>query len=52
MPRESAMEVMDALGKLNSDSLEFIDLNRDNIEAKKNFAEIINRCEDMDRKIT
>ncbi len=46
------MEVMDALGKLEADSIEFIDLNKDNLEAKKNFAEMIQRCEDMDRKIT
>ena len=46
------MEVMDALGKLETDSIEFIDLNKDNLEAKKNFAEMIQRCEDMDRKIT
>ena len=52
IPTESAMEVMDALGKLEGDTLEFIDLNKENLEAKKNFAEMIKRCEEMDRKIT
>jgi len=52
MPVESANEFMDVLGKLDEDSIEFIDLNKENIEAKKNFAEMIKRCEEMDRKIT
>ncbi len=42
---------MEVLGKLNSDSIEFIDLNRENIEAKKSYAGMIERCEEMDRKI-
>ena len=51
IPTESTMEVMDALGRLEQDSIEFIDLNKDNLEAKKNFAEMIKRCEEMERKI-
>lgn len=45
------MEVMDALGKSEVDSIEFIDLNKDNLEAKKNFAGMLKRCEEMDKKI-
>ena len=43
--------VMDALGKLEEDTIEFIDLTKDNLEAKKEFAAMIKRCEDADQRI-
>ena len=36
IPRDSANEIMRALGNLEN-SLEFVDLTKDDIEAKKNF---------------
>ena len=43
IPRESATEIMRALGNLKV-SVEFEDLTKDDIEAKKNFGEMIKRC--------
>lgn len=51
MSQENVYEVMDALGKYDDDILEFIDLNKDNLEAKKNYINLINRCDEMERKI-
>jgi len=42
---------MNELGKLE-DCLEFVDLAKDNLEAKKNFGSMIKRCEEMERVIT
>jgi hypothetical protein len=42
---------MEILGKLEESSLEFIDLNKDNIEAKKNFSSMIRRCEETEKKL-
>jgi hypothetical protein len=50
IPRENSVEIMTALGSLEN-SVEFIDLTKDDIEAKKNFALMIKRCEDMEKKI-
>jgi hypothetical protein len=50
IPRESAAEVLNELGKLE-DCLEFIDLNKDDSEGKKNFSSMVKRCEEMDKKI-
>jgi len=50
IPRESATEIMRALGNLKV-SVEFEDLTKDDIEAKKNFGEMIKRCEDIKKKI-
>jgi hypothetical protein len=50
IPRESATEVLNELGKLE-DCLEFIDLNKDDSEGKKNFVSMVKRCEEMDKKI-
>lgn len=41
---------MNELGKLE-DCIEFIDITKDDIEAKKNFALIIKRCDEMEKKI-
>jgi tetrahydromethanopterin S-methyltransferase subunit G len=50
IPRDTAVEVMDELGKLE-DAVEFIDLTKDDIEAKKNFSAMIKRCDEMEKKI-
>jgi len=42
---------MDALGKMGKGSIEFIDLNKYDIEAKKVFVNMIKRCDEVDRKI-
>lgn len=49
IPRESAGEILNELGKLE-DCMEFIDLNKE-LEVKKNFASMIKRCEEMEKKI-
>ncbi|MCQ2819521.1 MAG: V-type ATPase subunit a family protein, partial [archaeon] len=48
---EDAVKIMNEFGKLEKDAIEFIDLTKDDLEAKKNFAPMIKRCEDMDQKI-
>ena len=50
IPRESANEIMRALGGLKN-AIEFEDLTKDDIEAKKNFGEMIKRCDEMKKKI-
>ena len=50
IPRESANETMRALGNLE-DGVEFVDLTQDDIEAKKNFSQMLKRCDDMIKKI-
>jgi len=41
---------MNLLGKLEN-SIEFIDLTKDDYEAKKNYQSMINRVEEIDLKI-
>ena len=48
---EDSVKLMDALGRLETDAIEFIDLNKDNIDTKKNFSPMLKRCEDMETKI-
>ena len=50
IPKESANEIMMALGKLNN-CLEFEDLTNNDLEAKKNFGEMIKRCDEMKKKL-
>ena len=50
IPRESANEIMRALGGLKN-AIEFDDLTKDDIEAKKSFGEMIKRCDQMKKKI-
>ena len=50
IPRESANEIMRALGNLKN-AVEFEDLTKDDLEAKKNFAEMIKRCDEIKKKI-
>ena len=44
---ESAVKVLDSLGNLSEDCLQFIDLTQDNLEEKKNFYPMITRCETL-----
>ena len=48
---EGAIRIMDAFGRLEFDVIEFIDLNKDDLEAKKNFGPMIKRCENLEIKI-
>lgn len=50
IPRENAVEILNKLGNLEN-CLEFIDLNKDDVEAKKNFGSMIKRCDEMEKKI-
>jgi hypothetical protein len=50
IPRDTAVEVMDELGKLE-DAVEFIDLAKDDLEVKKNFFMMIKRCDEMEKKV-
>ena len=50
IPRESAIEIMRALGNLQN-AIEFEDITKDGIDIKKNFSEMTNRCDIMKKKI-
>jgi len=50
IPREHAVEFMDELGK-NTEGVEFINLNKNDQEGKKNFYGMIKRCDDVEKKI-
>lgn len=50
IPKINANEIMNELGKLD-DVIEFIDLTKDDMEAKKNFISEIKRCEEIEKKI-
>lgn len=50
IPRDTAVEIMNELGKLE-DAIEFIDLTKDDLEAKKNFGSTIQRCDEMEKKL-
>ena len=50
IPRSTAIQIMDELGKLD-DAIEFIDLNKENLESKKHFNEIISRCDEIEKKL-
>ena len=49
IPKESANEILMTLGNLKN-TIEFEDLNKEDLEAKKNFWEIIKRCDEMKKK--
>lgn len=48
--KDQCEEVMDTLGNVEN-GVEFIDLNKDDLEAKKGYAGMIKRCDDMERRI-
>jgi len=50
LPKDTAVEIMNELGKLD-ECIEFIDLNKDDFEAKKNFLSMIKRCDEMEKKL-
>ena len=49
IPKESANEILFALGKLKN-AVEFEDLTKNDIEAKKSFGDMIKRCDEMKKK--
>ena len=51
IPKINANEIMNILGNLD-DAVEFIDLTKEDMEAKKNFINQIKRCEEMEKKIS
>lgn len=50
LPKDTAVEIMNELGKLD-ECIEFIDLNKDDLEAKKNFLSMVKRCDEMEKKL-
>jgi len=50
LPKDTAVEIMNELGKLE-ECIEFIDMNKDDLEAKKNFGSMIKRCDEMEKKL-
>ena len=50
IPKDSAIDIMEELGKLD-DCIEFVDLNSHDYNQKKNFGNIIERCEESLKNI-
>ena len=50
IPKESAIEILFALGKLKN-AIEFEDLTKNDLEAKKSFGDMIKRCDEMKKII-
>ena len=50
IPRESANEILLALGSLH-DAIEFEDMTKNDLDAKKNFGDIIKRCDECRKRI-
>lgn len=50
IPKNTSHEIMDEMGRLE-DVIEFVDLNKDNLEAKKNFLSIIQRCDEVEKNL-
>ena len=50
IPKESAIDVMEELGKLD-DCIQFVDLNVRDFEEKKNFGNLIERCDEALKNI-
>jgi len=48
--KDHCEEVMDTLGNVEN-AIEFIDLNKDDLEAKKGYAGLLKRCEEMEKRI-
>ena len=46
-----AVKILEKIASFDDDILEFIDLNQNDIEAKKSFSPMINRCENMEIKL-
>jgi hypothetical protein len=50
IPKDSAMDVMEELGK-SDDAIQFVDLNLQDFEERKNFGILISRCEESEKRI-
>ena len=50
IPKDNADYILLKLGALH-DSMEFVDLTKDDVEARKNFGQMLHRCEEMNKKI-
>lgn len=50
IPKDNAVEIMNEMGKLQ-DAVEFLDLTKDDLEAKKNYIDMIKRCDEIEKKI-
>lgn len=50
IPRTTAVEIMDELGQLE-DSIEFVDLTKNEADSKRNFSEMIKRCDESEKRI-
>ncbi len=50
IPKESAIDVMEELGKLD-DCIQFVDLNLRDFEERKNFGNLIERCDEALKNI-
>ena len=50
IPIETAVEIMEELGKLD-DCIQFVDLNVNNYEERKNFGQLIERCDESLKNI-
>jgi V-type H+-transporting ATPase subunit a len=50
IPQDSANEILFALGKLKN-AIEFEDLTKNDLEAKKSFGDMIKRCDEVKKKI-
>ena len=50
LPKHNATTILQGIGR-NEDVFEIIDLNTEKIESKKHFSQLINRCDNIDKKI-
>jgi hypothetical protein len=48
IPLQTHMEIMNELGKLE-DSIQFVDINTETLETRKNFSGLIKSCDDMEK---
>ena len=46
-----AIKILEKIGSFEEDVLEFIDLTENDLEAKKSFSPLIQRCENMEIKL-
>jgi len=46
-----AVKILEKIASLEDPVLEFIDINENNLEAKKSFLPLIKRCENMEVKL-
>lgn len=51
IPKYKILPILHELGKLE-DIFEFIDLNKADLENKKNYSGMVDRCDNIDRRIT